>query len=143
MACFAFRRRLAMSPDGGRVYVGDSMSFRVQAFTRDGLFLGQWGRYGAGPGEIKRVGGLATDAAGHVFVLDSNNDRVQVFDPDGGLIGTWGSSGSEPGQFDLGINGGLAVDGGVVYVADEDNYRIQRSRSIRRRAWPIRRPRAS
>lgn len=123
---FRFAQALAISPDGRRVYVGDQMGYRIQAFTRDGLFLRQWGRYGTGPGEIRAVGGLATDAAGRIFVLDSNNDRVQVFDPNGLLLGAWGSSGTAPGQLNLGSNGGMAIAGATAYVADQDNHRIQR-----------------
>src|SRR3954466_323608 len=107
---FRFAQALAISPDGQRVYVGDTGSYRITAFTRDGVFVRQWGRYGTGAGELKAVGGLATDAAGRVYVLDSSNDRVQVFDASGAWLGAWGSPGSGPGQLDLGSNGGLAID---------------------------------
>ena len=123
---FRLAQALAMSPDGQRVYVGDSGSYRIQAFTRDGVFLREWGIYGSGPGEIKGVGGIATDAAGRVFVLDSSNNRVEVFAPDGTFLGTWGSSGAAPGQFDLGTNGGIAIDGETAYVADQDNHRVEK-----------------
>jgi DNA-binding beta-propeller fold protein YncE len=123
---FRLAQALALSPDGQRVYVGDSGSYRIQAFTRDGVFLRQWAIYGTGPGEIKGIGGIATDSAGRVYVLDSSNDRVEVFDPDGRFLGMWGSSGTAPGQFDLGSNGGIAIDGAYAYVADQDNGRIQR-----------------
>ena len=123
---FRLAQALAVSPDGRRVYVGDVMGYRIQAFTSDGRFITQWGRYGTGPGEIKAIGGLATDAAGRVFVLDSNNDRVQVFDPDGTLLGAWGTRGTAPGQFRLGGNGGLAIGDGLAYVADQDNHRVER-----------------
>ncbi len=117
---------LAVSPDGRRVYVGDVEGYRIRAFTSDGRFITEWGRYGTGPGEIRAVGGLATDAAGRVFVLDANNDRVQVFSPDGALLGAWGSHGTGLGQFRLGGNGGLAIGGDLAYVADQDNHRVER-----------------
>jgi sugar lactone lactonase YvrE len=123
---FRLAQALALSPDGGRVYVGDSGSYRIQVFTRDGLFLRQFGRYGTGAGEIETVGGIATDAQGRVDVLDSSNDRVEVFTPDGAYLGAWGTSGTGPGQFDLGTNGGIAVNGANAYVADQDNARVEK-----------------
>src|SRR3954452_8395460 len=123
---FRLAQELVVSPDGRRVYVGDVEGYRIQAFTSDGRFITQWGRYGTGPGEIRAVGGLATDAAGRVFVLDSNNDRVQVFSADGSLLGLWGSRGTGLGQFRLGGNGGVAIGGDLAYVADQDNHRVER-----------------
>jgi sugar lactone lactonase YvrE len=123
---FRFAQAVAVSPDGRRVYVGDVMGYRIQAFTSDGRFITQWGRYGTGPGEIRAVGELATDAAGRVYVLDSNNDRVQVFDANGALLGSWGSRGTGLGQFRLDGNGGLAIGDGLAYVADQENHRVER-----------------
>jgi DNA-binding beta-propeller fold protein YncE len=121
-----FPQALALSPDGRRVYVGDAQSSRVQVFARDGVWLGQFGRFGAGPGELRRVGGLATDPAGRVHVLDSDGDRVQVFTPEGAHVGAWGATGTAPGRFELGSNGGLAILGDEAYVADQNNHRVQR-----------------
>src|SRR4051794_25866715 len=104
---FRLAQALALSPDGGRGYVGDSASYRIQVFPRDGLFIRQFGRYGSGAGEIQTVGGIATDAQGRVAVLDSANDRVEIFAPDGAYLGAWGTTGTGLGQFDLGTNGGI------------------------------------
>src|SRR4051812_30966378 len=113
---FRLAQALAVSPDGRRVYVGDVEGYRIQAFTSDGRFITQWGRYGTGPGEIRAVGGLATDAAGRVFVLDSNKDRVQGFDPNGLLLASWGSSGIAPGPLYPGSNGGMGVAGAAALL---------------------------
>ena len=87
------------------------------------------------PGRLGTVGGLATDRAGHLYVLDSENDRVQVFDASSGQwLAAWGTRGTAEGRFRLGANtgaGGLAVDhpaaGALptVYVADQNNHRVQ------------------
>jgi tripartite motif-containing protein 71 len=120
--------------------VADQYSFSVQKFARDGTFVREWGGYGSGEGRFGRtggsatattgtvggIGGLAVDRRGNVFVLDSFNPRVQQFAADGTFKRTIGSFGSGPGEFDPGINGGVAVFGDYLYVADQDNNRIER-----------------
>jgi tripartite motif-containing protein 71 len=124
---------LAFAPDGD-LYVGDQFSHVVQRFSPRGRFLGQWGSYGSGPGQLGAVDGLAVSAGGDVYVLDSTHDRIERFSAAGRLLGEWGSPGRALGQFDFGAGqgpdkppgGGIAVAGGYVYVADSANNRIQR-----------------
>ena len=59
-------------------------------------------------------------------MLDSYNDRIQQFAPGGTFVRSFGSTGTAPGQFQLGINGGLAIRGGSLFVADQNNHRVQR-----------------
>jgi DNA-binding beta-propeller fold protein YncE len=124
---------LAFAPDG-ELYVADQFSHLVQRFSPRGRFLGQWGSYGSGPGQLGAVDGLAVDARGEVYVVDSTHDRVERFGADGHLLGEWGSSGQALGRFDFGPGygpdkppgGAIAVGGGYVYVADSANDRIVR-----------------
>jgi tripartite motif-containing protein 71 len=124
---------LAFAP-GGDLYVADQFSHLVQRFSPRGRFLGQWGSYGSGPGQLGAVDGLAVDAAGDVYVLDSSHDRIERFSSTGRLLGEWGSLGGALGQFDFGAGegpdkppgGGIAVAGRYVYVADSANDRIVR-----------------
>ena len=79
------------APPPPYVYVADQYSFLVQKFTDEGMFVRQWGGYGASAGRfgnasgdtVGGIGGLAADASGRVYALDSYNDRVQVFTPGG------------------------------------------------------------
>ncbi len=124
---------LAFAPNGD-LYVADQFSHLVQRFSPRGRFLGQWGSYGAGPGQLGAVDGLAVDAAGEVYVLDSSHDRIERFSSAGHLLGEWGSPGRALGQFDFGAGegpdkppgGGIAVGGRYAYVADSANNRIVR-----------------
>ena len=126
---------LAFAPDGD-LYVADQFSHVVQRFTPGGRFLGQWGSYGAGPGQFGAVDGLAVDAAGDVYVLDSTHDRVERFTASGRLLGEWGRPGRALGEFDFGPGfgpdkppgGGLAVGAGYVYVSDSAANSIVRFR---------------
>jgi DNA-binding beta-propeller fold protein YncE len=124
---------LAFAPDGD-LYVADQFSHLVQRFSPSGRFLGQWGSYGSGPGQLGAVDGLAVDARSDVYVLDSTHDRIERFTAEGRLLGEWGRPGHALGEFDFGPGfgpdkppgGGIAVAGSYVYVADSANNRIQR-----------------
>lgn len=134
---FRSPQAIATSPDGQRVFVADELGAVVQRFSRDGVWEADLGWYAdhRQPGRLGVIGGLATDRDGHVLVLDSENDRVQVFDADSGRwLGSWGTRGTLSGQFRLGRDagaGGIAIDQPVpgaptiVYVADQNNHRIQ------------------
>ena len=134
---FRFPQALTYSPGGGKLFVGDQFSGVVQRFSRDGTWEADIGWY-ADDRELGRIGvlgGLAADRDGHLFVLDSENDRVQVFGAgDGRWLAAWGTRGSEAGRFALGRNtgaGGIAIDQSAagapatIYVADQNNHRIQ------------------
>ena len=128
------------APPGPYVYVADQHSFFVQKFTADGRFVRRFGGYGsesgrfgathasASPttGTVGGIGGVAVDARGHVLVLDSFNARVERFSAGGEFESEFGTFGSAPGQLNPGMNGGLALLGEELYVADQDNHRVQR-----------------
>jgi sugar lactone lactonase YvrE len=109
----------------GRVYVADSLNFRVQQFTPDLAFAR---RIGAGkgdlPGYFGQPKGVAVDAADHLYVVDAHFEAVQVFDAGGRLLMTFGEEGRGPGQFWL--PAGIHIDpADRVWVADAYNRRVQ------------------
>lgn len=72
----------------GNVYVSEGAplgytNHRVQKFSSDGRFLGQWGNtfaYGvAKNGQFEFPMGMAVDGFGNLYVADSGNNRVQKF----------------------------------------------------------------
>lgn len=82
--------KVAFSPDGERMYVGDGYgNARVHAYSRDGDLLLSWGEYGADPGQFNLVHSVCTDRQGLVYVADRENHRIQVFDPDGAFVTQW------------------------------------------------------
>jgi DNA-binding beta-propeller fold protein YncE len=127
-----FPQAIALGPDGA-VYVGDQGSHTVQVFGPDGAFQREVGSAGTRPGELSAVGALAVAGDGSLLVADGRN-AIARFGPDGAFLTAWGRSGGDVGQFrfgggrgnDAGAGGGLAVAGGLVYVADSGNNRIQR-----------------
>ncbi len=124
---------LAIGP-GGRVYVGDQLTHKVQMFSASGRFEGQWGSFGTGPGQFGAVGGLASNAAGDVYLVDCGGDRIEEFTPQGRLLRSFGDRGGGVGEFDFGAGngpseppgGGIAVSARYIFVSDTRNNRIER-----------------
>ncbi len=146
---FAYPYGIAVAPDGS-VYVTDSNNNRILKFDSNGNFIAKWGSYcytdndGDGipdqpcEGQFAWPSGIAVGPDSIVYVVDYDNSRVEKFDSNGVFISAWGSYCATDsdwdgipdqacdGQFagpDMGIT--VASDG-AVYVADSDNYRIQK-----------------
>ena len=105
--------------------IPNTLSYRVQKFTSDGVFLTSWGKLGSGSSPVQFNGyGIAIDHSNNVYVADSFEDRVQKFTNTGALITEFGSTGTADGQFNTPHD--VALDSsGNVYVADTYNHRIQ------------------
>ena len=132
----------------GNTYIADTNSQRVRKVTPDGIIHTLAGNGSEGFGgdggpainaSLDQPMGLAVDNAGNVYIADSQNSRIRRVDPNG-TITTFAGTGT-PGfnnLADIG-DGGLAVDaiiglgvsgvavdqGGNVYIADGQNFRIR------------------
>ena len=107
-----------------KVYVSDSMNFRVQIFDLNGNFISEFGQLGDGSGDFARSKGVAVDSDGNIYVVDALFGVVQIFNEQGKLLLTFGKEGSKPGQFWLPT--GIYIDqDDDIYVADSYNHRIQ------------------
>ncbi len=108
----------------GRIFVTDSLNFRVQIFSRDGRFMSSFGKPGDGSGNFSKPKGVAVDSEGHIYVVDAHFDNVQIFDETGQLLLAFGSPGNGDGEFTL--PAGIFIDpSNKIYVADSYNGRIQ------------------
>jgi DNA-binding beta-propeller fold protein YncE len=108
----------------GRLYVTDTLNFRIQSFDPEGKPLTAFGMLGDTPGSLNRPKGVGVDDEGHVYVADTSFNNFQIFDQAGQLLLYVGSVGSGPGEFFL--PAGLFVDSrNRVYVVDQGNARVQ------------------
>ncbi len=108
----------------GRLYVTDTMNFRVQVFTPDGTFVRRYGEMGDRFGQLARPKGVGVDSEGHVYVVDAAFGNFQIFNGEGELLLFVGRTGREPGEFWL--PAGLHIDGrDRIYVVDQYNRRVQ------------------
>ena len=108
--------------EAGTVYVADTATRRVSAFSPEGVYL-----FGFGPKigqhELKEPSALAWDPAGFLYVLDRGLRKVFKCEPSGGFVRAWGEEGSEPGRFSEPV--AIAYDGrSYVYVLDRAMARV-------------------
>jgi DNA-binding beta-propeller fold protein YncE len=98
---------------------------RVTICNIDADYIGQFGGFGQGDGQLTWPTSIARDSKGNLYVSDEHRHDVQVFDKDGNFLRSWGSFGSGVGQLDR--PSGLAVErDDNVLVVDHMNNRIQR-----------------
>jgi sugar lactone lactonase YvrE len=102
----------------GDLFVTDShrngRNNRVIHFTKDGKYVKEWGRKGAGPGELSEPHTIAIDSRGRLFVGDRENNRIQIFDQTGAFLDEWR-------QF--GRPSGIAITkDDRIYVADSESW---------------------
>lgn len=121
---FNFPTGVAVAPDG-RVYVTDTMNYRVQVFGPDLRFVRSFGSLGVGAGQFRRPKGIAVDRDGVVYVVDSDFNNFQMFTPEGQPLMWVGEMGQRPGQ--LLLPAGIAVDQvrRRILVSEQYNQRVQ------------------
>lgn len=104
-------------------------STRIVRFSREGKYLGQFGKHGSGPGEFIQPHALAMDSQGRLFVGDRSNNRVQILTADGKFIAEWKQF-SRPS--------GLFIDrNDILYVADSESGSVEPKQSAWRRGIRI------
>lgn len=92
-------RGVAVCPDG-TVLVADSSNNFIQKFDADLQYIGSFGGYGVGDGQLFLPCGVDVDEYGFIYVADSRHNRIQKFDAEGNFITKWsvqdgsGASGS-------------------------------------------------
>ncbi len=109
---------LAISPDG-RLFVADTWNQRVAVFTLDGAFVQNIPVTGWTE-ELGNRPYIAIDPVRDLlYVTDPDAARVLVYNTNGDCIGSFGQAIGETGLVQLGVLGGIAIDGdGNVYVTD-------------------------
>jgi len=126
---FNFPTAVAVGPDG-RVYVSDTMNYRVQVLSADLDFVSSFGSLGVRPGQFRRPKGIAVDADNVVYVVDSDFNNFQMFTAEGETLMWVGELGERPGQMQL--PAGIAVDRlrRRIVVTEQVNRRLQQFERI-------------
>lgn len=113
----------------GRLYVTDTLNFRVRVFTPEGEEVTSFGMIGDSYDTFDKIKGIALDSEGHIYVTDSAQDMVKIYDAQGRLLLFFGQPGTWYG--DLKHPSGIWIDGSdTIYVSDTLNHRVQAFRFL-------------
>jgi DNA-binding beta-propeller fold protein YncE len=121
---FNYPTNVALSTDG-KIYVADTLNFRVQVFDPDYKYVDSIGQQGARWGQFSKVKGLALDEHNNVYVVDSDFCNIQIFDPNKHLLLFFAGFGKGPGGFWLPAGMHIDTRTSTLFVADQNNQRIQ------------------
>ena len=117
-------RPLGIAVDlAGFAYVGEEATGSVLVLDPGWNFVR---KLGAGNGEFLLPNHIAIDPdpSSLVYVADSGANAVKVYEPGGALVRVIGGPGSYDGQFRF-PTGVFVTSAGEVFVADQDNNRVQ------------------
>jgi DNA-binding beta-propeller fold protein YncE len=105
---------------GNTVYVADATNKRIVALdATTGAVITTFGQ-----ANLHTPQGVAVDPdTGNLWVTDTSFNRLVEFASNGTFIQAYGKAGSGPGQFNKPTH--IEIDGGLLYVADTWNDRIQ------------------
>jgi DNA-binding beta-propeller fold protein YncE len=114
---FQYPSFVAVAPDG-RVYVTDTLNFRIQVFDPEGAVVTAFGGIGEqGLGQFAKAKGISFDAFGNVYVVDGQTSIVEMFNPDHQPLMFFGGPGNDPALMQL--PNGIVIDSkNNIFVAD-------------------------
>jgi DNA-binding beta-propeller fold protein YncE len=109
---------LAVDPQGGRLYLADSILDQIVVFDLAGQEKFRFGAHGEAPGKFNHPTDLWLDRQGRLLVTDPLNFRVQIFSRGGMYLSSiTKEAGDAAGNFSK--PKGVAVDSdGHIYLAD-------------------------
>ena len=106
---------VAQAEDGSFFVADGHFNNRIVKYDKDGRYLMEWGKKGAGAGEFNLPHTIVIDRRGRVLVGDRANLRIQIFTQDGEYITEWDQFGRPSGMF---------IDqNDILYVADYQELR--------------------
>ena len=108
------------------VFVTDLNNSRVQKFSTDGKYLGEFDLPKDPPDHVRSsAAGIAIDEKGLIYISFMEQHVIRVYADDGKLIRGFASKGSGMGEL-LQPGGIVLAPDDTVLVADQGNHRVQR-----------------
>ncbi len=80
---------IGWSQDGTSFVADGYGNSRIVKYSKEGLFIKDWGERGGQPGDFNTPHGLVVDDNDVIYVADRGNSRIQTFDTEGNLKAVW------------------------------------------------------
>jgi hypothetical protein len=135
------RRPTDVEALGGKVYVNDQENYRIQVFTPEMEYIGEFGGKGRNSGEFDMATALAADGEG-LLIADGSNDRIVRYDPASKTCTNVVVPSFRPGTLRRPTAVAVGPDDSL-YVADRDNDALQAFSADGRLLWHARATRPS
>lgn len=108
----------------GRLYVVDTMNWKIKMYGPDGKFIRDFGQHGSMLGQFNRPKDVSISKDGIVAVTDNDLNLFMLMNEYGQLYAYRGGSGGAPAQFHMPM--GIFIDQrDRIYVVDQINRRLQ------------------
>lgn len=124
-----YPRGVAIDPANGNVWLNNTRTGDIKAYTSEGAFIRSFGTQGSEDDQFFYAQGIAVDPNGRVLVPDSANARLKVIDQFGNNLVTPIPCGKRPppGQVTL-LMGctGVAQENGRIYAASPQEHVVLR-----------------
>jgi sugar lactone lactonase YvrE len=106
----------------GEIWVSEGhggANSRLIKFDRNGKFIKEFGKKGAGPDDWDQPHALAMDSKGRLFVGDRTNNRIKILDQEGKVLAEW---------LQFSRPSGIYIDKqDNIYVADSESESVART----------------
>jgi DNA-binding beta-propeller fold protein YncE len=120
----------------GEIWVAEGhggANSRLIKFDKNGKFIKEFGKKGAGREDWDQPHALAMDSRGRLFVGDRSNNRIKILDQEGNLLEEW---------LQFSRPSGIYIDKqDIIYVADSESGSVSRNRTDWKRGIRIGRAR--
>ena len=109
----------------GEIVIAERHSHCISILNPDGRRLRSFGSRGLEPGQFTKLSGIAVDDDGNILAADSSKNCIQKFAPDGLFIADVGVRGNKSLEFTCPIGMTIHPDNKHIFIADNNNHRIQ------------------
>ena len=116
--------------ESGSIFIGDLLNVKVHEYTKEGDYIGSFGRRGQGPGEFQRIGGLQVGPKDSIYVYDFSARRLTVYPPDSNDYARTLSLSSGTEKMSPNVTGSLVTGITGLWLTSEGRPLIAYNRSI-------------